>query len=687
MIKELEIFGITFRLKVAKEKIDDDEFSRESSLKARVLNLILILFFIIISKNMYIGNNSEYKVGDVVSKNIYAPKTVLYNDKNKRKELLYSLIETSKQSYRYIPEVREKSIKDIDSFFDEILNEKNKKTFDLKEIEKKFGNKISKRDIRYIFFRNTGEIQRIRQRILKAVDEAYKCGVIKEGKETVIYSPEEDIFSSLTDRERGLAESFIKPNYIYDSESDGETISEKVKKIQEQIVEVNAGSLLIKKGERVDEIKQTLIELTGASSAKQRTIFFGINFLYIIICTSIFYPILVNGFKEEILKKNIYKSLTFVFILSFLIYRFLNIKYIYFVPFETIIFLMYILYKKRFAFFASLMLLFYLFPLVEYNSIFLIIAFFTILLSNYLANKVSTRQELIIMGMKIAIVKFLLYLIFSYLKWNGQELLIFQGSQILISGFISGMLTIAVLPYFERTFNILTIFRLAELGDMSHPLLKLLSTQAPGTFYHSLMVSTLSEAAAEAIGANAIFARVASYYHDIGKIKRAKFYVENQEDADKEHAKITPSLSAMIITAHTKDGNELGRKYQIPKEIRDIMFEHQGTTLLAYFYNKAKQSNPNVLEDDFRYSGPIPKTKESAIIMLADSVEAAVRSLDEKTQLKIEAMVRKIVNAKIEENQLLDSDITFKELEIIIKTFTRVLMSIHHARIKYPGQK
>ena len=117
------------------------------------------------------------------------------------------------------------------------------------------------------------------------------------------------------------------------------------------------------------------------------------------------------------------------------------------------------------------------------------------------------------------------------------------------------------------------------------------------------------------------------------------------------------------------------------------MFEHQGTTLLAYFYNKAKQSNPNVLEDDFRYSGPIPKTKESAIIMLADSVEAAVRSLDEKTQLKIEAMVRKIVNAKIEENQLLDSDITFKELEIIIKTFTRVLMSIHHARIKYPGQK
>ena len=249
------------------------------------------------------------------------------------------------------------------------------------------------------------------------------------------------------------------------------------------------------------------------------------------------------------------------------------------------------------------------------------------------------------------------------------------------------MLAIALLPYFERTFNILTVFKLMELADLSHPLLRKLSIEAPGTFQHSMMVATLSENAVIEIGGDPIFTRVACYYHDIGKTKRPQYFVENQTDGKNLHNDISPFMSKMIILAHTREGAEMGKKYKIPKEIRDIMFEHQGTTLLAYFYNKAKEIDPNIPEEEFRYSGPKPQTKESAVILLADSIEAAVRSLDVKDPVKIEKMVRKIVDSKIRDNQLSDANITFKEIEIIVNSFLKTFGAIYHERIKYPGQK
>ena len=202
-----------------------------------------------------------------------------------------------------------------------------------------------------------------------------------------------------------------------------------------------------------------------------------------------------------------------------------------------------------------------------------------------------------------------------------------------------------------------------------------------------MSVATLSENAVVEIGGDPVFTRVACYYHDIGKTKRPQYYVENQRDGKNLHNEVSPFMSKMIILAHTKEGAEMAKKYKIPKEIRDIMYEHQGTTLLAYFYNKVKQENPNIPEEEFRYSGPKPQTKESAVIMLADSIEAAVRSLDVKDPVKVEEMVRRIVGAKINDKQLSDSNITFKEVEIIINSFLKTFGAIYHERIKYPGQK
>ncbi|MGL4687322.1 MAG: HDIG domain-containing metalloprotein, partial [Fusobacteriaceae bacterium] len=306
---------------------------------------------------------------------------------------------------------------------------------------------------------------------------------------------------------------------------------------------------------------------------------------------------------------------------------------------------------------------------------------------SYLVKKITTRSEVLSIGIKLSILKVLLYIILTIFLNDESSSGTLKAIELLISGIASGMITLALVPYFEKTFNLLDIFKLLELGDLSNPLLKRLSIEAPGTFQHSMMVATLSENAAEAIGASPIFCRVASYYHDIGKIKRPTFYIENQNPGENPHDKISPSMSCLIIKSHTKDGVEIGKKNQLPREIRDIMLEHQGTSFLAYFYNKAKKLDPSVKINDFKYPGPKPKTKESAIIMLADSIEAAVRSIDEKTPITIEEMVRKIINNKIDEQQLIDADLTFREIEVIIENFVKTLISIHHVRIKYPNQK
>ena len=198
------------------------------------------------------------------------------------------------------------------------------------------------------------------------------------------------------------------------------------------------------------------------------------------------------------------------------------------------------------------------------------------------------------------------------------------------------------------------------------------------------MVGALAEAGAEAIGANATFARVASYYHDIGKMKRPLFFVENQKGGKNPHNTIKPSLSALIITSHTRDGYIIGKQNKLPKEILDIILEHHGTTLVQFFYYKALEKGEEVLESDFRYSGPKPKTKESSIIFLADTIEAAVRASEDKSREGIENLIRYLIRYKIDDNQLSNSNLTLGEIEKVIRAFLNVLQGAYHERIKYP---
>jgi putative nucleotidyltransferase with HDIG domain len=251
-----------------------------------------------------------------------------------------------------------------------------------------------------------------------------------------------------------------------------------------------------------------------------------------------------------------------------------------------------------------------------------------------------------------------------------------------------GLLLSFCLPVLERLFSVLTDLRLLELSNLNHPLLTQMAVKAPGSYNHSLIVGTLSDEGARAIGASALFCRVAAFYHDIGKMNKAEYYVENQRGVN-PHDKLSPSMSALVIAAHVKDGIKMAREAGLPEQIVDIIPQHHGTKLMTYFYEKAKkEADPSlgpVKEEDFRYPGPKPKTREAAIFMIADGVEAAARTVDEPNPNRLRDVIRKVTESIVLDGQLEDCELTFSDLQRVQDAFLRLLVGMYHHRVDYPG--
>ncbi|NLX63730.1 MAG: HDIG domain-containing protein [Clostridiaceae bacterium] len=298
----------------------------------------------------------------------------------------------------------------------------------------------------------------------------------------------------------------------------------------------------------------------------------------------------------------------------------------------------------------------------------------------------TQRRKISMTGIALGFLNAMVIIMVGLMEKKSLETMLNDGGLAFINGLLSIILAIGLLPFLETTFNVVTPLKLLELADPNHPLLKRLLMEAPGTYHHSLMVGNLAEVATREIGGNALLARVGAYFHDVGKLKRPYFFKENQM-GDNPHDKLTPNLSTLVITSHTKDGEELAAKYHLPRIIRDIIMQHHGNTLVAYFYHKALQQTDKtdeLKEENFRYEGPVPDTREAAVVMLADSVEAAVRAMPEKTPGKTEGLVRKIIKDKLDDDQLSRCDLTLKDLSIIADSFVQVLSGAYHERPEYP---
>jgi putative nucleotidyltransferase with HDIG domain len=272
---------------------------------------------------------------------------------------------------------------------------------------------------------------------------------------------------------------------------------------------------------------------------------------------------------------------------------------------------------------------------------------------------------------------------------GGPDWALYPAALAFVGGAVGvGLIVNFSLPIFERLFDVLTDIRLLELSNVNNPLLSELALKAPGSYNHSLVVGHLAEEAAKAIGANSLFCRVAAFYHDVGKMSKPEYFVENQRGRN-PHDRLAPSMSALIIASHVKDGVRLAREAGVPEQIVDVIPQHHGTKLMTYFYEKAKScADPDlgqVKEEDFRYPGPKPQTREAAIFMLADGVEAAARTLEEPTANRLKEVIRKVTTGIVLDGQLLACELTFADLDKIQAAFLRNLVSMYHHRVDYPG--
>ncbi|MDD5116242.1 MAG: HDIG domain-containing protein [Candidatus Omnitrophica bacterium] len=299
-----------------------------------------------------------------------------------------------------------------------------------------------------------------------------------------------------------------------------------------------------------------------------------------------------------------------------------------------------------------------------------------------LVNKAHKRTTVIQAGLASGLVQLIVILLFEHFWINQPQ----RYLVILLNSLLSGVVVLGVLPIFEYLLETVTNISLLELADSHHPLLQRMVLEAPGTYHHSLIVGNLSDTACTAIGANGLLARVGAYYHDIGKLQKPEYFIENQQIKKNLHDELSPTMSKLIIMNHIKEGLELAKKYSLSPVLWDFIQQHHGNSLVYYFYRRAlegREEDEEVTEEGFRYPGPKPNTKEAAVVLLADSVEAATRTLKEPGPAKIEEAVHKIINNKFIDGQLDECELTLKDIEQISSVFTKILSGIYHSRVNY----
>jgi cyclic-di-AMP phosphodiesterase PgpH len=506
-----------------------------------------------------------------------------------------------------------------------------------------------------------------------------------------------------TDQKKAMitvAQQSIVPNYFLDPEQTEQSRQEAIEAVQP--VMIREGQIIVEEGAMINREVMEQLRLAGLLDEGFDAVpYIGLALLVMLLTGYLYY--FFQDVKSRVRSSNtnllilvlIYLSTLLVIKLSSLLQGIEVPGIAYIVPAAVGSMLIKMLFNEQLAIASSL--LFGVCAGVFFNGeitgpMNASLGFYVLMSSLsgvFFLGKRNHRSNILTAGLLVSLINIVAVAILLMLK-NGQ----YGGIELsyhfvfaFLSGFLSSMLTLGLMPFFEAGFRIISTTRLIELSNPNHPLLRKILVETPGTYHHSVMVANLSEAACESIEANGLLARVGAYYHDIGKTKRPHFFIENQMNMENPHDKISPHLSKTIIVSHASDGAEMLRKHRLPKEIVDIAEQHHGTTLLKYFYYKAsEQTDQAVSEMEFRYPGPKAQTKEAAVVGIADCIEAAVRSMTKPNPTTIESLVRKIITERLEDGQFDECDLSLKELDIVARTILETLNGIFHSRIEYPTE-
>ena len=491
----------------------------------------------------------------------------------------------------------------------------------------------------------------------------------------------------------GLLFNSIAPNVSYDGTLTEQSIQEELDQLSTTSGIVTTGSRIIAKGESVEgEALQKLLSLREKYEAQNysesRYNWILLGYVLLVLLALIMLILFIKTYRPEVYANN--TKITFI-LFNVVIMILLTVavvkyrpEYIYAVPLCILPLIIKAFFDPRLGLFTlviTVLLLGFIVPnSFEYFFLQIIAGIVTILT----VPELYKRANLFISVGQITLVYMIAYFAFNSIHEGGLDTLEFQNFGLFI---LAGLATLFVQPLiyiYEKIFGLVSDVSLLELSDTNSKVLKELADGAPGTFHHSLNVANLCEAAANEIGANALLARVGALYHDIGKMNNPGDFTENQANAINIHDDLSPDESTRIIIDHVINGIELARKYKLPDRIIDFIRTHHGTSLVRFFYQKAKEKDESVEESDFRYPGPLPYSKETAILMMADSVEAASKSLKNPTSILIDTFVDKIIEQQKDDNQFINADITFKEIELIKKVLKKKLNNMYHLRIEYP---
>ena len=668
--------------------------------------VVFIITFMIIFATLatsVVTKKYDLRVGEIATTDIKASREVVNTVETEAKKI--EAIEKVGKQYSLQTDIQKNSQITLEEFF---LNLKEAIT--TKDTESSNGNTTSKLQLEilnednhfdlttseemYLLTLNEEQINKMYDVLLNAINNAYNISINEDSTETlnkaiqiaqdVVYNNYNDEhIISISDK---IINVLVKPNLFYDNEKTEEAQQEAAKNVTPVVYKKN--QTIVEEGKPITEAQiQALDELGLLNNSK-----FNIS-LYLALAIMVIIVMYIQNRYLKKYHKDIYNNssklimINIITIMTIVFARVFSIASPYLIPLACTQILLTLLLNYRISLVVSITNIILMAVAVSFNIEIIILAIVSVIVGATFLKKMQQRNDIVYSCIYIAILNGVMTLSISALVTSNLKEILLDTAFILVGSLLSGILSTGLLPFFESMFDIVTNVKLLELSNPNNPLLKKLLMEAPGTYHHSVIVANLAEVATEAVGGNALLARIGAYYHDIGKTKKPYFFKENQLGKENPHDDITPELSKLLIISHVKDGLELAREYKLPKVIQDFIPTHHGKTLVKYFYLTAKNNaeNPDdIKEEDYMYPGPKPKTKEQCILMLADSVEAAVRSINNPTKEKIENMVDNIVKDKLSSGQLDDSQLTISDVKKIKKCFLKTLNGIYHERIEYP---
>jgi cyclic-di-AMP phosphodiesterase PgpH len=632
------------------------------------------------------------KVGEIPSIDIKAPRDIVDEKATKEKET--QALEKVGQQYTLKTEVKKDAEDDVKALFEKLIEIGNKysttigaKDSDkINDLNKLTEVKLTEDQAKVLISVPKEKLADLEVKMVSAVDKGYENKInendenaIKSARDVAVTKIDElNLDAGVSNVLKTIISARINPNVFYDKEKTDEKIQEVQKNISKIIIKQN--QIIVKEGEPVT---QSQIDILSELGVLALAVFLAMILFLQYSFIKLNYEKIFENNKKLIL-------ISVINLISLVLARTIGIISPFLIPFACAPMMLTLLLNYKLAFVVSSLNIILLGAVNGFDIQIMILGIVSSILGSTLLKKMQQRNDLLFSTVMIAIVSAILTLSTGILiSSNLMDVLIKSGITI-VGGLLSGIFALGILPFLEGTFNEVTTLKLLELSNPNNPLLKKLLMEAPGTYHHSMLVANIAEMAAEEVGANSVITRIGCYYHDVGKTERPYFFGENQMGGENPHVNIPPNLSAMIIKSHVKDGLELAQKYKLPQVIQDIIMEHHGKTLVKYFYYTMKNNadDPNKInEADYMYEGPIPSSKEAGIVMIADSVEASVRSIKEPDKEKINDMVNCIINDKLSSGQLNNCNLTLKDIEKIRVCFLNALNGIYHQRVEYPKEK